>query len=213
MPKPVQSPHPRPWLAASSASSAENAGRNGVGLLSFSLIRPLNEMEEHIRVFREAQAACREPLTRVKNDRVGAYTIVHCCDDIDEADATYSMWDSVAYHYHHLASFTLEWEFPNLSKEEQLAIFPLLESRGFTQEKIPVKQYMDEDVIIVGTPEMCLEKMIRYEAAGVDHLLCYVQFGALPHEKVMRNLELIGKKIIPQLEARGHRVESNTVMA
>jgi alkanesulfonate monooxygenase SsuD/methylene tetrahydromethanopterin reductase-like flavin-dependent oxidoreductase (luciferase family) len=65
---------------------------------------------------------------------------------------------------------------------------------------------MAEDVIIVGTPEMCLEKMLRYEEAGVDQLLCYVQFGALPHDKVMRNLELLGTKVIPELEARGHQV-------
>jgi alkanesulfonate monooxygenase SsuD/methylene tetrahydromethanopterin reductase-like flavin-dependent oxidoreductase (luciferase family) len=213
MPKPVQYPHPSPWLAASTAPSVENAGRNGVGLLSFSLVRPLPEMEEHIRLYREAQRTCEQPLTRVKNDRVGAYTIVHCCDDLDKAATEYQVWDSVAYHYHHLASFTLEWEFPNLSREEQLQIFPLLEARGFTREDVPVKEYMEEDIIIVGTPEMCLEKMLRYEAAGVDHLLCYVQFGALPHEKVMRGIELLGTRVIPKLEARGHRVDTTTVVA
>jgi hypothetical protein len=42
-------------------------------------------------------------------------------------------------------------------------------------------------------------------------LLCYSQFGALPHEKIMRNLELLGTKVIPELEARGHRVEATVV--
>lgn len=211
LPKPVQSPHPPPWLAASGAPSAESAGRNGVGLLSFALVRPLDQMEEHIRIYRDAQRSCERPLTRIRNDRVGAYTIVHCCDDVDEAAATYSLWDSLAYWYSHLASFTLEWEFPNLSLEEQRQIFPLFEARGFTREVVPVQQYMDEDVIIVGTPDMCLEKMLRYEAAGVDQLLCFVQFGALPHEKIMRSLELLGTKVIPRLEARGHRVEATVV--
>jgi alkanesulfonate monooxygenase SsuD/methylene tetrahydromethanopterin reductase-like flavin-dependent oxidoreductase (luciferase family) len=208
LPKPVQSPHPPPWLAATSPPSAENAGIHGLGLLSFALVRPLDQMEEHIRIYREAQAACKQPLTRVKNDRVGAYTIVHCCDDVDEAAATYSMWDSVAYWYSRLASFTIEWEFPNLTREQQLQIFPLLEARGFTRDEVPVRQYLEEDVIIVGNPEVCLEKMLRYDAAGVDHLLCFVQFGALPHEKVMRSLELLGTKVIPELEARGHRVNA-----
>ena len=56
-------------------------------------------------------------------------------------------------------------------------------------------------MIIIGTPEECLEKIIRYEEAGVDQLLCYVQFGDVPHEKVMRSLELLGTKVIPELEA------------
>lgn len=208
LPKPVQSPHPAPWLAANTPPSVVNAGRHGLGLLSFALVRPLDQMEEHIRIYRDAQRECKQPLTRVKNDRVGAYTIVHCCDDIDEAAATYSMWDSVAYWYSKLASFTLEWEFPNLSRDEQLQIFPLLEARGFTREEVPVREYMEEDVIVVGNPESCLEKFLRYEAAGVDQLLCFVQFGALPHEKVMRCLELLGTKVIPKLEARGHRVDA-----
>jgi hypothetical protein len=43
--------------------------------------------------------------------------------------------------------------------------------------------------------------MQRYADLGVDQLLCYVQFGALPHEAVMRSIELLGTKVIPALEA------------
>jgi hypothetical protein len=35
-----------------------------------------------------------------------------------------------------------------------------------------------------------------------------VQFGDLPHEKVMRNLEILSQKVIPELEKRGHRIEA-----
>jgi hypothetical protein len=35
-----------------------------------------------------------------------------------------------------------------------------------------------------------------------------VQFGDLPHDKVMRNLELLAKEIIPRLEERGHRIDA-----
>jgi len=203
LPKPVQDPHPPPWLAAAGEASAANAGRHGLGLLSFALLQPVESMAKHIAVYREAQAECATPLTRVKNDRVGAYTLVHCTDDLDEA-ANYQLWESVGWWYRHLAEFTLEWELPNLSKEEQLAVFPLLEK--VIEGQVPVQHYQDEDMIIIGTPEMCLEKILRYEEAGVDHLLCYVQFGMLPHEKVMRNIELLGTKVIPALEARGHRV-------
>jgi hypothetical protein len=54
---------------------------------------------------------------------------------------------------------------------------------------------------------MCLEKILRYEEAGVDQLLCYKQFGMIPHEKVLESMELLGTEVIPKLEARGHRVE------
>ena len=71
-----------------------------------------------------------------------------------------------------------------------------------------MSHYQEQDMIIIGTPEECLEKIIRYDEVGVDQLLCYVQFGDLPHEKVMRNLELLSKDVIPKLEARGHRIDA-----
>ncbi|MBW1882913.1 MAG: LLM class flavin-dependent oxidoreductase [Deltaproteobacteria bacterium] len=202
-PKPYQDPHPACWVAAGSPRSAEIAGENGLGLLSFSLFQPVSTMASHIDIYRASHRGCTQPLTSVPNDRVGAYTLVHCCDDLDEA-SSYGLWDSVSWWYHNLAEFTLEWEFPNLSKEEQQDVFPLLKPQ--IDGEVDVERYQEEDMIICGTPDMCLEKILRYEEAGVDQLLCYIQFGMLPHEKVMRCLDLLGTKVIPQLEKRGHRV-------
>ena len=209
-PKPYQDPHPPAWLAAASETSAVSAGMNGLGLLSFALLQPVSAMANHIRLYREAQEKCTTPLTRVKNDRVGVYTLVHCTED-PEAAAAYGLWDSVRWWYQHLAEFTLEWELPNLSPAEREAVFPLL--KPSIEGNIDVQKYTDEDMIIIGTPEQCLEKILRYEAVGVDQLLCYVQFGMLPHEKVMENLELLGTKVIPELEKRGHRVDYNALFA
>ena len=206
-PKPYQDPHPPVWQAATSDASAVSAGRFGLGLLSLSLQRTVEQMAEVIRKYHEAQAD-GTPLTRVRNDRVGAYTLVHCCDDLDEA-AGYGLWDSVEWWYRHLAEFTIEWELPNLSKEDQDRAFPLLKLKAANADD--VKRYQEQDMIILGTPEMCLEKVLRYGEAGVDQLLCYMQFGMLPHDKVMRSIELMATKVIPELEKRGHRVSASVV--
>ncbi len=212
-PKPYQLPHPPPWLAAASAPSAVTAGRDGFGLLSFALLQPVEAMAEIINQYRAAQLEAEleghQPLTKVRNDRVGAYTLVHCTDDMDEANA-YGLWDSVTWWYRHLAEFTLAWEAPNLTPEEQAQVFPLLEAS--IKGEVDVQNYIDQDMIVVGTPEECLEKIVRYDEAGVDQLLCYVQFGKLPHEKVMRCLELLGTQVIPQLEKRGHRVDARAAL-
>ena len=68
-------------------------------------------------------------------------------------------------------------------------------------------------MIIIGTPEECLEKIIRYDEAGVDQLLCYVQFGDLPHDKVMRNLELLGTKVLPNSKSVAHRVNATVSLS
>ncbi len=209
-PKPYQDPHPPVWQAATSDSSAVSAGRYGLGLLSLSLSRTVEQMADVIGMYHDAQAEC-EPLTDVRNDRVGAYTLVHCCDDLDEA-VNDGLWESVQWWYRNLAEFTIEWELPHLSKEDQERAFPLL-NVGATSST-DIQRYQDQDMIIIGTPEMCLEKILRYEEAGVDQLLCYMQFGMLSHEKVMRSVELLGTQVLPELERRGHRVNvSGTVPA
>ena len=66
-----------------------------------------------------------------------------------------------------------------------------------------IEEFDREDMVIVGTPDECLRKLLRYEAAGVDQLLCYLNFGYLPHEAIMRSIELLGTHVIPELRKRG----------
>ena len=207
-PKPFQDPHPPVWQAATSDSSAVSAGRYGLGLLSLSLSRTVEQMAEVIASYHAAQAES-EPLTHVRNDRVGAYTLVHCCDDLDQAAQSYGLWDSVEWWYRNLAEFIIEWELPNLTKEAQDRAFPLLHLSA--NSETDVQRYQEQDMIIIGNPEMCLEKMIRYAEAGVDQLLCYMQFGMLPHETVMHSIELLAEHVMPELERRGHRVSATAV--
>jgi alkanesulfonate monooxygenase SsuD/methylene tetrahydromethanopterin reductase-like flavin-dependent oxidoreductase (luciferase family) len=206
-PKPFQDPHPPVWLAAATERSAVSAGELGLGLLHLSLVQPVEKMADTIRAYRAAQANARpeERLTGVGNDRVGAYTLVHCYEDPEEA-ARYGIWDSVNWWYRSLAEFTMQWELSHMPDEQKARLFPLLEARRHDEN--PGETFQKEDMIIVGTPEECIRKMERYEEAGVDQLLCYVQFGDLPHDKVMRNLELLATEVMPALEARGHRVQA-----
>jgi hypothetical protein len=40
----------------------------------------------------------------------------------------------------------------------------------------------------------------RYQRIGCDAVLCYMQFGHLPHETIMTSIELLGTHVIPKLE-------------
>jgi len=197
-PKPVQDPHPPCWMAATSEGSAAVAGKLGLGLLSFSILQPVEKMGEHIRQYREA-AMDPTPLTRVTTNKVAAYTLVHCEESMARCEE-HGIWESVWWWYKNLAEFTLEWELPHLTPEQQDEVFPLLKRQ--LKGDFDPKEFSEADMIVVGSPEQCLEKMLRYEALGVDQLICYVQFGHLSHESVMKTIELLGKEVIPELEHR-----------
>jgi len=51
---------------------------------------------------------------------------------------------------------------------------------------------------VVGTPDECAAACRRYEEAGVDLLLCLVNPYKIPHEAVMRTIELMGTEVIPR---------------
>ena len=59
-------------------------------------------------------------------------------------------------------------------------------------------EYLTESgACVLGTPDDCIEACQKYEAAGVDLLLCLVNPLKIPHESVMRTIELMGKEVIP----------------
>jgi alkanesulfonate monooxygenase SsuD/methylene tetrahydromethanopterin reductase-like flavin-dependent oxidoreductase (luciferase family) len=198
-PKPFQDPHPPCWMAATSEGSAEVAGRLGLGMLSLSILKSLEDLATQVRQYRRA-ALDPTPITRVVTNKVAAYTLVHCADSMAECEAN-GIWDSVWWWYQNLAHFILEWEFPHFSAAERDAMFPLLARRDAGD--FEPRDFNDADMIIVGDPDQCLEKLVRYAEIGVDSVICYVQFGYLPHEAVLRCIELLGTKVIPELDKLG----------
>ncbi len=195
-PKPYQDPHPPCWMAATSKGSAEVAGENALGLLSFSIMQPLDQMAAQIESYREAQKRAK-PLTDVSTNKVAAYTLVHCAETMAKVEEN-KIWESVAWWYQNLAQFTLDWELPHLSKTEQDEVFPLL--KPLFEGEIPTEQFDQGDMIVVGDPDRCYQKMCHYADLGVDELICYVQFGYHSHESVMKTIELIGKEVLPEIE-------------
>jgi alkanesulfonate monooxygenase SsuD/methylene tetrahydromethanopterin reductase-like flavin-dependent oxidoreductase (luciferase family) len=195
-PKPVQDPHPPCWMAATSDGSAEVAGENALGLLSFSIMQPLERMAQQIQAYRKAQERAT-PLTDVATNKVAAYTLVHCADSMQQAERN-GIWRSVGWWYQNLAQFTIDWELVHLSPEEQNQIFPLM--KPLLEGNIPIEHFHSADMIVVGDAERCLEKMKRYADLGVDELICYVQFGYHPHASVMRTIEILGKEVLPEIE-------------
>jgi len=198
-PKPWQDPHPPVWMAASSQESARMAGENGLGLLCFSIMQPLSKLREVLAVYEDAQRRA-QPLTGVHTRKVGIYTLVHCAKSRADFEAN-RLWDSMWWWYTTVAQFLLKWEFAHLPREAQDKAFPLLKKQA--DGEFDITKFDEEDMVIVGTPDECLQKFLRYEQAGVDQVLCYVNFGHLTHAAVMQSISLLGDYVIPELRKAG----------
>jgi alkanesulfonate monooxygenase SsuD/methylene tetrahydromethanopterin reductase-like flavin-dependent oxidoreductase (luciferase family) len=198
-PKPYQYPHPPCWMAASSEETIRMAGANGLGLLCFSIMQPLDKLAKLIDAYREEQRSA-VPVSSVATNKVGVYTLVHCTETRAKFD-TNRVWDSMWWWYKSSAEFILKWEMAQLTPEQQDKAFPLLKKQA--DGDFDITSFDEQDMVILGTPEECLRKFLKYEEAGVDQVLCYVNFGYLPQDAVLESISLLGDYVIPELKAMG----------
>ena len=57
---------------------------------------------------------------------------------------------------------------------------------------------LGRDRFIIGDPETCIRKIVQFQAAfGVDHLICRLYFPGMPHEHILRELELLSREVMP----------------
>ena len=59
-------------------------------------------------------------------------------------------------------------------------------------------QELLDKYFVVGTPKQCIEKLSAVrDAMKIDHFNASCWFGDLPHEKVLRSMELFAKEVMP----------------
>jgi alkanesulfonate monooxygenase SsuD/methylene tetrahydromethanopterin reductase-like flavin-dependent oxidoreductase (luciferase family) len=96
-----------------------------------------------------------------------------------------------------------------LSQEAKDLAFPLLKKQA--DGDFDIHEFDEQDMVIVGTPEECLQKFLKYEEAGVDQVLCYTNFGYLPQESILECITLLGDYVIPELKRLGAKRTANSL--
>ena len=226
VPKPVQRPHPPLWQAAASPASFEEAGRRGVGVLGTTFWESIERVERMVRLYREAAAACTEPVGRFVNDQVGFFTFVHCAETDEQAMRNGAAAAAAWYTVTALNFFEAGQDFVNgLERQKELMAQSdggglagefhraeegagptpgqLLIGRILQGEDIPDDELFailsEQQSLIVGSPETCRKKLRAYADLGVDRLMCLQQIGGLGHEEVMTSIRLTGE-LIPEFD-------------
>ena len=200
-PKPIQQPHPPIWGATSSDDGHRQVGELGLGLCSFAVGVPPETVKEKIDIYRTAVAGCTEPIGKYVHDQASTFTMAVCAPTIEEARET--------------ARESFEW-YPKAGARLIASVAEMQAERG---EELGTYAYaadlkavaddgsldfMDLEYLetsgacVLGTPDQCIETCRRYEAAGVDQLLCLVNPYKIPHDKVMQTIQLMGEHVIPE---------------
>ena len=187
VPKPLQQPHPRIWVAARDPGTFDWAIANGASILSTPLSAPAAEIQVLSDKFHKAVADHPEvPRPRFMMQR---RTCVY-----DRPDG----WEKAVQH----------------SMDYGRAFENLMQNAGTVQNGFPEavpyeavkgkENYNPENIrknLMFGTPDEVIEKLLAFEAAGVDQYCLGLTFN-LPFELQKRTIELFVKEVMPFFAAR-----------
>jgi alkanesulfonate monooxygenase SsuD/methylene tetrahydromethanopterin reductase-like flavin-dependent oxidoreductase (luciferase family) len=217
LPKPLQQPHPPLWGATSSPESHRIMGQTGMGLLSFTIGTPPEELKQRIDLYREGLAEGRPPVGRFVNPRAATFTMVHCAEDAARArQAAARSFEWYAQAGTAAVASVSKW-MREVGRES--GTYAYGDALADLDTSFLTFDFLDSSgACIVGDPEQCVATAKRYEAAGCDLLLCLVQPYAMDYDAVLRSIELLGTKVLPHFrdgayphERAGHRAPRPTL--
>ena len=197
VPKPVQKPHPPLWMAGTNPETFATAGRFGVGMLGFVVGTPEGTKPRIEAYHRAIQQA--DPAGAFVNEQVAILLNVHCAPTDEQALAEAAgpvawMQKTNAALFQPLRDnrvpgYETYWDLAHASDATE-------ETRR--AEAPQLSQLVENGVYAVGSPATCRRVIQRYKDIGADQVICWFQFGGLPHEKIMASIELFGREVLPE---------------
>ena len=191
-PRPLQTPHPPIWAAAESPATIEWVAAQGFGMSTIFL--PTDTVAEKLGHYVDAATRSGQAL--------GPHTFmlfrnVYVAPTDEEA---YGDCDPALSHMMFL--------FADAALPPDPALLP--DSYAFHREIF--SRFMEapetfEDVVeagiaICGSPETVREQLLaQVDGLGLRQICLLFAFGNLPHEKVMRSMELFAQEVLPALHA------------
>ena len=221
LPKPYQQPHPPIWLSALQPSTYERAARKGIGVKALSIAAP-SLLAPHVKAYRE-NIKSAEPVGNAVNNQWMSMTMGFCDEDSHAArelsfeslknfagpDKPYfqdqkdlyetllKQWGGVPDHLKQNFSWYTEQE-----KKAEETGEPVEWSGGDALahqvwRELDSATVAERGVIVAGDPEDCIRAVKMHEAIGVDQLEFLMATETIPHDKVMKSIEMFGKYVIP----------------
>ena len=193
-PRPVQKPHPPLYWTVVTPGSYERAGSMG-----FPIIRSLNfvsidTVEAGTKLYEEQ---LRKDGKRLSDIDLPLTVKIHVAETDEEAVRD--------------AAPNAQWFFDALSQFLPGAPGRPRPSSGYEEYPAAPEKVADQAAAdpwswgaCYGSPETVLKSMLAYsDRVFTNHWVTWMRIGELPHEKVMRSMELFAKEVMPGLKAQG----------
>ena len=201
-PKPLQQPHPPIWGATTSDEGHQQVGELGLGLCSFAVGVPPEEVKKKIDIYRASVSQCTQPIGKFVHNQAATFTMALCAPTRGGSARDGARVVRVVPEGGRAPDRARSREWMEERKQELGNYAYAADMRAVPttarSTSCSLEYLVDSGACVLGTPEQCVDACQRYEAAGVDLLLCLVNPYKIAHEQVMQTIELMGKHVIPR---------------
>jgi alkanesulfonate monooxygenase SsuD/methylene tetrahydromethanopterin reductase-like flavin-dependent oxidoreductase (luciferase family) len=184
VPKPLQQPHPPIFVAAGSPETYVAAGQRGLDILVPGHVQPLAALREHLAAYRQAGSAAAHQ----SRQRVIFLIPIYLAEGQRQAEEDPE--PHVMYYYRVLGEL-LSGDFPESYQRY-----------GEARKRVGTLTYAEirQERAIFGDPAYCLERLHELrEALGFQQLMAWMNIGGMPHDKVLRSMQLFAERVLPAL--------------
>ncbi len=198
IPKPIQKPHPPLWVAATNPDTFGLAGERGLGVLCFTLGVALSDVAPRLALYRE-KIRSATPVGLNINNQVSMNIMGLVGDNPRETEEIAR--EAVLWYVR--KGFEIVSSVARAAATDKSYSY-LNTAARFDPAQITQDYYRflkDGDLIAVGGPEEALRVARRYRELGADQVLFFLQYGRIPHDRILRSIELIGEKVLPEIRS------------
>ena len=192
VPKPIQTPHPPMYMAATSPESHTMAAGLGIGVFSWSNYMGYEPLADSIAAYNKEADVQEAKGEIVDRRRIGALLQAYCAesDEVARAEAGEGnvKWLQIALD-----------GYPRLAKVAQSYAY-MAKVQEVSQKATNLDYFQEESgSAVFGSPESCIRSIEKLQACGVNTLA--LRIDSVPHDKIMKSIEMFGRYVIPHFKA------------
>ena len=188
VPKPYQDPHPPIWLMVSSQRTARLAAERGYNAMAAGTATDV------LREFVDVYAGIRSEVGGREYARGEGWAVsrpVHVAPTMEEARKTFEI------------PVIRQREFQLYNRDPGAYMRQLYgEDAEASQGKPAITwETLLERAMLAGPPEHVVEQVQELrEVCGIENVITFMDAGGVPHDKIMRSIELFGTKVMPEFQ-------------
>jgi len=193
IPKPVQRPHPPIYQVCVTKDGIENTALRGWPMLNSVLFGPVDQLVGNRDIYVDTLKKSGRSADDVTSllGRWGVSRQIYVAD----SDAR-ALEDAKPYEMWYQDSFR-RFVVPDRIEDAHPTLQPGFRAMA---ERLSTVTWegLARETLAFGSPDTVARHIEHMRSLGVGQVLCWMNFGGLPHDKVRRSMELFAREVMPR---------------